>query len=86
MESSLEAPLLTERPPEMSRHSEAVKLVRDTENLSVADVVDRVLLPLGLQEHRNTFFKHKIDGHVLRMLSDAELKELVPIVGEHAVY
>jgi len=82
MDPTLEAPLLSERPPEMSRHSEAVRLVRDTVDMSVDDVVDRVLMPLGLHEHRNTFYKHKIDGHVLRLLTDAELKELVPIVGD----
>jgi hypothetical protein len=50
--------------------------------MSVEDVVERILKPLGLQEHQNTFMKHKIDGHVLRLLADAELKELVPTVGE----
>jgi len=43
----------------------------------------QVLEPMGLGEHAPGFMKHKISGRVLQLLTDDDLRELMPVVGAY---
>jgi hypothetical protein len=42
----------------------------------------QVLTPLGLGEYGPVFVKHRVTGRVLQIMSDDDLKELMPLVGD----
>lgn len=41
-----------------------------------------MLEPLGLGEYGSVFVKHRVTGRVLQIMSDDDLKELMPLVGD----
>mmetsp|Transcript_5225 Transcript_5225/g.9947 ORF Transcript_5225/g.9947 Transcript_5225/m.9947 type:complete len:247 (-) Transcript_5225:354-1094(-) len=66
----------------MTRDADEIALVRDASLLSSQEVVKQVLDPMGLGEHASVFLKHKITGRVLQMLTDDDLRDLLPVVGD----
>ncbi|KAK3237281.1 hypothetical protein CYMTET_52629 [Cymbomonas tetramitiformis] len=50
--------------------------------MSVAQIANELLPAAGLSEHSDLFSKHKISGNVLVGLTDEDIRELLPLLGD----